>query len=247
MAIYPRAEMRIDPKGTIVGYPALLVRRALRQLDLHVEWDLGRLEAITGGGRAFVKALATAGLVEPTRKGFWSITRAGKAVSSATAAPRVKRGTAERALGDFLGRVDHVNRRPVFLAKVVEVVLFGSMLKPEVDRVSDVDLAVEIVPKESNPERARAINERRVMELEPLGRSFRGFLDRELFWYWEAFRHLKGGSRVISLANLKAEAEIVLAGPHQILYAEGAWKPDAPPRTAVVHRRRREPADDALF
>jgi hypothetical protein len=42
-----------------------------------------------------------------------------------------------------------------------------------------VDLAVEIVPKESNPERARAINERRVLELELLGRRFRGFLDRE--------------------------------------------------------------------
>ena len=143
--------------------------------------------------------------------------------------------------------MDHLNRRPFFLAKVVEVVLFGSMLKPEVERVSDVDIAVEIVSKESNPERARAINERRVMELELLGRSFRGFLDRDLSWYWEAFRYLKGGSRVISLANLKAEAEVVLAGPHQILYAEGAWKPDAPPRTAVVHRRRREPADDMLF
>ena len=239
--------MRIDPKGTIVGYPALLVRRALRQLDLHVEWDLGRLEAVTGEGRAFVKALAAAGLVEPTRKGFWSITRAGKAVSSATAASRMKRAAAERALGEFLGRVDYVNCRPVFLAKVVEVVLLGSMLKPDVDRVSDVDLAVEIVPKESNPERARAINERRVLELELLGRSLRGFLDRELFWYWEAFRYLKGGNRVISLASLKAEAEIVLAGPHQVLYAEGAWKPNAPPRTAVVHRRRREPADDTLF
>jgi predicted nucleotidyltransferase len=176
--------MRIDPKGTIVGYPALLVRRARRQLDLHVEWDLGRLEAITGEGRAFVKALTAAGLVEPTRKGFWSITGAGKALSSATAAPRVKRATAERALREFLGRVDYVNRRPFFLARVVEVVLFGSMLKPEVDRVSDVDLAVEIVPKESNPKRARAINERRVLELELVGRSFRCFLDRELFWYW---------------------------------------------------------------
>jgi hypothetical protein len=28
--------MRIDPKGTIVGYPALLVRRALRQLSVLV-------------------------------------------------------------------------------------------------------------------------------------------------------------------------------------------------------------------
>jgi predicted nucleotidyltransferase len=239
--------MRIDPKGTIAGYPALLVRRALRQLDLHMEWDLGRLEAITREGHAFVNVLAAAGLVEPTRKGNWSITRAGKALSSATAAPRVKRARAERALGEFLGRVDLVNRRPVFLAKMAEVVLFGSMSKPEVDRVSDLDLAVEILPKESNPERARAINERRELELELLGRRFRGFLDRELFWYWETFRYLKGGSRVISLANLKAEAEIVLAGPHQILYAEGAWKPNAPPRTAVVHRRLREPADDTLF
>jgi predicted nucleotidyltransferase len=239
--------MRIDPKGTIAGYPALPVRRALRQLDLHVEWDLGRLEAITGEGRAFVKALTAAGLVEPTRKGFWSITRAGKALSSATAASRVKRATAERALGEFLGRVDYVNRKSLFLARVVEVVLFGSMLKPEVERVSDVDLAVEIVSKESNPERARAINERRVQELESVGRSFRSFLDRELFWYWETFRYLKGGSRVISLANLKAEAEIVLAEPHQILYAEGAWKPNAPPRITVVHRRLREPADNTLF
>src|ERR1700687_180800 len=37
-AIYARSEMRIDPKGTIAGYPSLQVRRALRQLDLHVEW-----------------------------------------------------------------------------------------------------------------------------------------------------------------------------------------------------------------
>jgi predicted nucleotidyltransferase len=236
--------MRIDPKGTIAGYPALLVRRALRQLELHVECDLGRFEAITGEGRAFVKVLAAVGLVEPTRNGYRSITRAGKAVSSATAAPRVKRATAKRALGEFLGRVGLVNRRPVFLAKVV---LFGGKVKPEVDRVSDVDLAVEILPKESNPERARAINERRVLELELLGHRFRGFLDRELFWYWETFRYLKGGSRVIALANLKAEGEIVLAGPHQILYAEGAWRPSAPPRTAVVHRRRLESADDTLF
>ena len=89
-----------------------------------------------------------------------------------------------------------MNEKPE--GSMAEVVLFGSMLKPEVDRVSDVDLAVEIVPKESNPERARAINERRVLELELLGRRFRGFLDRELFWYWETFCYLKGGSRVIS-------------------------------------------------
>jgi hypothetical protein len=55
------------------------------------------------------------------------------------------------------------------------------MLKPEVDRVSDVDLAVEIVPKEANPERARAINERRVLALESLGRRFSRLLGSGAF------------------------------------------------------------------
>ena len=67
--------------------------------------------------------------------------------------------------------MDHVNGSVGFLGKVVAVVLFGSMLKPEMDRVSDVDVAVEIVPKEANPERARSTNERHVLELESLGHT----------------------------------------------------------------------------
>ena len=63
----------------------------------------------------------------------------------------------------------------------------------------------------------------------------------------EVFRYLKGGNRVISLADLKAEGEFVLAKPHRILYADGAWQPSAPPRAKVARRRRREPADDSLF
>jgi predicted nucleotidyltransferase len=34
------------------------------------------------------------------------------------------------------------------------VVLFGSMLKPEVDRLSDVDVAVELATKETDFDRA---------------------------------------------------------------------------------------------
>jgi len=33
---------------------------------------------------------------------------------------------------------------------VVEVVFFGSMLTPEADRLSDVDIAVKIAPKEAD-------------------------------------------------------------------------------------------------
>ena len=167
--------MRIDPKGTIAGYPSLQVRRALKRLHFERWWNTARLEVAAalppGDGRAFAKALVAAGLAEAVGKGVWAITQAGQTLSSATAARRVTRATAEKALAEFLGRVDHVNRNKGFLGKVVTVVLFGSMLQPEVDRPSDVDLAVEIAPKEVDPEKARVINDRHAQMLESLGSS----------------------------------------------------------------------------
>ena len=101
--------MRIDPKGTIAGYPAVDVRDALRRLRVSAEWDLHALECAarlpSGQGRKLVRALVAAGLVEVARKGRWEMTQAGQSLSSATAAARVKRATAEKALGEFLGRV----------------------------------------------------------------------------------------------------------------------------------------------
>lgn len=92
------------------------------------------MEAAAGlkprSGRALVKALRSQGLIEPAGRGEWTITQAGQSLSSATAAKRVTRATAEKALQQFLGRVEQVNNDPYFLSKVTRVVLFGSMLKP---------------------------------------------------------------------------------------------------------------------
>src|SRR5215831_11280374 len=182
--------MRIDPKGAIAGYPSLQVRRALKRLNFDLRWDADRLESAAalrhGDGAAFANALVAAGLAEEVGKGVWEMTQAGQTLSSATAAQRVTRATAEKALAEFLGRVDHINRTGGFLGKVVTVVLFGSMLQPEVERPSDVDVAVEIAPKEADAEKARAKNERQVQMLESLGRRFRGFLERQCFWHYEA-------------------------------------------------------------
>ena len=62
---------------------------------------------------------------------------------------------------------------------MTRVVLFGSMLNPEVRRLSDVDVAVELTPKEADYDRARALNRRRVEELPKQGRQFRNFLEAE--------------------------------------------------------------------
>jgi predicted nucleotidyltransferase len=101
--------------------------------------------------------------------------------------------TAERALSEFLGRVEQVNRDPYFLGKVVRVVLFGSMLKPEVVRLSDVDLAVELVTKEADFDRAREENYRRAEELVDKGHRFRNVVELEFCWQLETFRYLKRG------------------------------------------------------
>jgi predicted nucleotidyltransferase len=243
--------MRIDPKGTIAGYPAVDVRDALRRLRVRAEWDLRALECATrlsaGQARKFVQALVAAGLVEIAAKGRWELTQAGQSLSSATAAARVKRATAEKVLREFLGRVDQVNKRPYYLGKVVTVVLFGSMLKPEVDRVSDVDVAIKVVPKETDSDRARVKNWRRVRELEQRGHRFRGLLGPDFCWYWEVFEFLEEGSRVISLIDLKHEGEFVLSVPHRHLYSAGAWSADAPARAVPRRRYVRLPDEDELF
>jgi predicted nucleotidyltransferase len=159
----------------------------------------------------------------------------------ATAAKPITRMTAERALAEFLDRVRRVGRDPHFLAKVARVVLFGSMLNPEVQRLSDVDVAVELAPKEADYDRARALNRRRVEELARQGRQFRSFLEMELWWHRETFQFLKGGSRVIALADYAAEKSFILAVPHRVLIGRPEQLPAENPVTPTPPRRSPRP------
>jgi len=127
-----------------------------------LQWGLSELESgaslEAGEGRALIRALLAEGLIEAAGRDEWKVSQAGQTLSSAIAAKRVTRATAQTALQQFLGRVEQVNNDPYFLGKVTRVVLFGSMLKPEVERLSDVDLAVEVASKEADFDRARVKN-----------------------------------------------------------------------------------------
>ena len=119
--------------------------------------------------------------------------------AAASAAKPVTRATAERVFAQFLERAAEVNQNPYYLAKVVRVVLFGSMLKPEVDQLSDVDVAFELAQKEVDPRRALVQSRQRAEELEDQGRRFRSILEREFCCgYVEAYDFLKRRSRVIA-------------------------------------------------
>jgi predicted nucleotidyltransferase len=239
--------MQIDPKGTVACWPALLVRRTLRQLRTRLQWGLGELDSAAsveaGEGRALIKALLAEGLIEAAGRNAWKVSQAGQTLSSATAAKRVTRATAQKALQQFPGRVVKVNSDPYFLGKVTKVVLFGSMLKPEVERLSDVDLAVELAPKEEDFDRARAGNYGRVEELATKGHRFQNFIEQEGCWYWEV-GFLKGQSRVIALADYSVEKTFVLTVPHRFLMGQPErFTVQSAPSTPERRARKRRPRD----
>src|SRR3982750_3311293 len=143
--------MHIDAKATVAGYPVLPIRQALRKLRQIDTWDSGILEAAAGlpagAGPQLAKALAAEGLIRRLQKDAWTMCQAGMTFTAATASKRLTRATAERALEEFMERVARVNTDPYFLGQVTRVALFGSMLNPDTDRPSDIDIAVEIAPK----------------------------------------------------------------------------------------------------
>jgi hypothetical protein len=240
--------MRIDPKGAVAGRPALLVRQTLRHLRTRLPWGLSDLESAAsveaGEGRALIKALLAEGLIEAAGRNAWKVTQAGQTLSSATAAKRVTRATAQRALLQFLGRVEQVNNDPYFLGKVTRVVLFGSMLEPAVERLSDVDLAVGVASKDADFDGARVKNYERAEELATRGHRFRNFLERDGCWYWEVFRFLKGQSRVIALADYSVEKTFVLTVPHRFLIGQPEQiTVQSVPSTPEPRARKRRPRD----
>jgi hypothetical protein len=86
--------------------------------------------------------------------------------------------------------------------------------------------------------KARLKNRQRAEELADQGRRFRNFLESEGCWYFEAFRYLKGGSRVISLADYRVEKTFVLAAPHRFIIGE-AEQIAAPTIPQPAPRQRR--------
>jgi len=239
--------MWVDPKGRVGGYPALLVRKLVRGLNNRLYWDLETVQRILSLGpneaSGLVKALEAAGLAKVNRgKGpkTWTTTQLAQSFGSATAAKPITRRTAEAALAQFLERVERVNNDDHFLARVTRVVLFGSYLRAEADRLGDVDVGVELQPKESDRKRLRESNYQRVAELERKGHRFNRALDREVWWYLEAFRFLKGKSRSISLLDYRTEREFVDRVPHKVLFsAPGEELKPAEEQPKEVGRSRR--------
>jgi predicted nucleotidyltransferase len=159
------------------------------------------------------------------------------------AAKPVTRATAEKVLREFLARVERVNRDARFLGRVNRAVLFGSILREDVDRLSDLDLAVEVLPKIANRERLEARNLRRIESLARADHVFCHIFDIHLHWRRKVFRFLKSRSRVISLADYTVEKSFMNV-PHRMLLGKEETVPaELSPAPKPRVKRRRPPRD----
>jgi len=242
--------VRIDPKAVIGGYPALTIRKLVRKLNNLQYWNAETVQAILRNERseaeAIVRVLVEAGLARaaPIRgMDTCATTQFAQSFGSATAAKPITRQTADHALSQLLERVNQVNRDECFLAKVTKVVVLGSYLRAEVDRLSDLDIAVELQPKEANWDRLGELTRNRVEQLQAAGRRF-NWIEAEYWWHLEAFQFLKSRSRAISLIDYKAEREFVDRVPHQVLLSVGTGVAEPPTdKSKGSGRRRRRPHD----
>ena len=234
--------MRVDPKTTVAGHPVLVVRQALRKLRQINTWDSAMLETAAGlpagAGPELAKALAAEGLIRKAQRDAWTICQSGMTFAAATAANRLTRATADRALAAFMKRVARVNSDPYFLGEVTRVALFGSMLNPDTDRPSDVDLAVQIVPKVADWNRHEEKNNERAQQLMMLGHRFHHTIEYAACWHLEVFRFLKSRSRAISLADYSIEKRIVLAVPHRMLLGDDESAPTSSADAKLPSLRR---------
>lgn len=207
--------MQITKDQTIAGVPAITVRNFLRRWS-EMFWRSVAEEQLENGGAVVDELLAT-GRVEAlyvdaegdTRLGM---TTQGFALRMASAAKPVTRATAQRSVDEVVARALVVNADPRAWATVRRLVLFGSFMDESVDRVGDVDIAVDAVCYEPHPTTQQGA--RGYYRMVHGGKP--GPDDR--LYRWDVMRMLKGGSRVLSLVEFEQHREMLDAVPTRVIF-----------------------------
>ncbi len=196
--------MHIDAKTQIAGAPAIKVRDFLRWLGDGLctgDTIARRLGSPDACAEELVAELLRLGYIEPVEapggRQRYRRTLAGSALAQASATRPLTRKTAELKLAEFLERVRAVNANQDLAYWVRKVLVFGSYLS-EQERINDIDVAVELVERETDPDKRMAVAEARAQEARKAGR-YLGSVDALCWPYQEVLLLLKGRSRAISL------------------------------------------------
>lgn len=218
----------------IAGHPAIEVRhffRRYRLTDFYIEAAEDALVLSPRTSTIFMNKLKDLGFVDELGRDKWNGRRAfrltikGQALANASAARPLHRKTAERLLGQFLERVQRVNSTSEYVYRVEHVVLFGSMLT-DIDRLGDIDVAVQLQPKVDEGGAFQEWSMVRRRAAEEKGRNFRGVFDWAMWPSREVFLQLKARSSGLSLHDFCEVEKLpnvrykVLLGDPQLIAAK---------------------------
>lgn len=231
--------MKINSADTVAGLPIIKVRDFLRK-EPHDAWTLDyvsdALEVSPAVAKDVVQELEANGfLVGKTRAQWhgehvavqgadrddvealaWATTVKGNALGMASAAPSVKRSTAERVLEEFLGRVNELVDRDEYLYRVKRVVLFGSMLDLNRQTVNDIDLVVELEAKEPDKELSSRLDRDYAAARIAEGRHFSNYVDQLFAAQHDTLKFLRKRSRLLKFHRL--EGEVWQEAEHRLIY-----------------------------
>lgn len=196
--------MRIAPSETIVGQPALMMRKLFREGRGRI-WHESLVEQVLGvdfkTAKRIIRDLASEGYIqkaEVSREEVYENSIKGNSLAMASAAKPIKRERAEKKLEEFLQRVKIVNDSDYFLYKVQTVVVFGSYLTGK-EFLNDIDVAIKLVPRLEDREEFGKLSDERINDAHMGGRIFSNITEMIAWPQTEVRRYLKARSRVISL------------------------------------------------
>jgi len=215
--------MQIKSNDELFGLPIIKLREFFKRYT--VIWDIENVMYFFDLDREKADAL----IIELEREGYikkeskfrdkqlWRNSIKGNALALASAAKPILRTTAERKINEFLVRVNEINRNEYYLYKIKKVVLFGSYMS-EAEKLGDIDLAIEIVPKETDCNKFQKLAIERSREAKQNGRQFSNIVE-EVFWpQSEVLKYLKSRSRSISIHF--TDDPVLKNSKHKVIFEE---------------------------
>jgi predicted nucleotidyltransferase len=204
--------MRITLDQKIAGYPAGQIRQLMRETvgrSITLRYVREILQCSDSAAIQVLNHLQEQGFVEPIQDHLEPSTK-GSALAMATAAAPLRRETAERLIANVVERAQSINEDDKWSYRIGKLVVFGSFLRGA-ERLNDVDMACELLPRWTGERQAQAEQVRREVRRQ----SFRNMIEWAAWPKLEVIQYLK--SRARGLAIQEIQEWILETTAHQVL------------------------------
>jgi len=204
--------MRITAEQKIAGYPAVQIRQLMRETvgrSITPRYVREILQCSDSVAQQVLNQLQTEGFADSVN-GHLEPSTKGSALAMATAAPPLRRDTAERLLTQLVERARAINKDDRWAYRVGMLVVFGSYVRGA-ERPNDVDVGCETVPRWSGETQHAAEQHRREVRNE----RFRNMCEWATWPKLEVIRFLK--ARGLSIQELD---DWILQSDHKIVFSD---------------------------